>query len=525
MRILIAALIVALTAVPGAAADGKYFARAEVDNDPTIPAQRAIVRFVNGEEVIVVESIVDSNGGELGWIVPVPSRPTNVQAMTPGTIETLDRIMAPRIETGGGWTSIMLLLGALAFLVALVCLAHVAKWSCNPIAVTLVVLMGIALVLFLMLPAVGRARGYSAVPGVEIVSAQRVGAYDTAVLQATAGEDVVQWLNDNEFRSSPESVATFDAYVRDGWAFVVAELAPGDGEEVQPHPLAITFATDEAVYPMRLTGVTTQPLQLDLFVIAAEEAGIDQLDTWRVERLTKATLTHALGHDVPGFESEASNLRIGHPSLLPLLFDGCTVTRLRGDLEPEDMATDFTIDFIAGDVRNTKLYTRNGALRLGALIALGFLPLVWLGSLAVVRRKEKPVGTFVRTAIAASVAVFGIVVLGSLIVLPTVQAVLTVESPIQHWGRTKEYHHSLVAYADDPAGIPLGQYMRSVDHFGALAVENEFIDVPGSCEVEPTDDGGWLAVSYDLTGAPAHYRITRFGKLTIDEQPEYRSDD
>jgi hypothetical protein len=58
------------------------------------------------------------------------------------------------------------------------------------------------------------------------------------------------------------------SYVKDGWVFVATKVRRDkpDNEPSTPHPLSFTFKTDKPVYPMRLTGLNSQSLMVDLYV-------------------------------------------------------------------------------------------------------------------------------------------------------------------------------------------------------------------------------------------------------------------
>jgi len=86
------------TLSPGIAyADGKFFPERAYKVPPAIPSQRAIVVYKNGIEKLIIESALDGQGQEFGWIIPLPSKPTEFEKVSPGLIKTLSLAIQPKI--------------------------------------------------------------------------------------------------------------------------------------------------------------------------------------------------------------------------------------------------------------------------------------------------------------------------------------------------------------------------------------------------------------------------------------------
>lgn len=101
-------------------ADGKYFPEKAYKVGPAIPTQRAILVYKDGIEKLTIESSLDGKGQEFGWVIPLPSRPTEFKEASPGLIKTLSWAVQPYVThdlkeevTRFGW---------IAVLVTLVCL-------------------------------------------------------------------------------------------------------------------------------------------------------------------------------------------------------------------------------------------------------------------------------------------------------------------------------------------------------------------------------------------------------------------
>ena len=85
-------------------ADGKYFPAKAYRTSPTIHSQRAILKYKDGVETLVIESSFDGEGKDFGWVIPLPSRPIKFEEASPGFLKTLSDTIQPKIThdlTGG----------------------------------------------------------------------------------------------------------------------------------------------------------------------------------------------------------------------------------------------------------------------------------------------------------------------------------------------------------------------------------------------------------------------------------------
>ena len=80
-------------------ADGKYFPEKAYKAAPAIPSQRAILVYRNGIEKLVIESSLYGKGQEFGWVIPLPSKPTEYEKTSPGLIKTFSLVLQPDIIT------------------------------------------------------------------------------------------------------------------------------------------------------------------------------------------------------------------------------------------------------------------------------------------------------------------------------------------------------------------------------------------------------------------------------------------
>lgn len=328
--------IVLATLASLASADGKFFGRATLVRDPTMPSQRAVLAWHDGMQTLIVESAFDASGvdagnAEFGWVVPLPARPIEIAPTTTNALATLDAKLAPRIETARSARNAMrTALVVLCATVGLVVAARLWAWRVTQV---LTVIACVLLAAALLLPALGTARsgGSSATVATDV---GRIGSYDVQVLEGN-GDAVIAWLTEHGFRHDDESRSVIAEYATDGWAFAAMRIAADTGSIVAPHPLRFVCPSPEPVYPMRLTGVGQTKLALDLYVLAARGAEAAHCTPWR--RIT-------LRHDVAGGDVEGQFVSIESPDMVALAQafprGAFVATRLHGVFDRDAMRAD-----------------------------------------------------------------------------------------------------------------------------------------------------------------------------------------
>ena len=111
------ALVVLWAAQAGA--DGVYFPEVVTAKAPEIPVQRALLVHREGQERLVIESALKSEGLAFGWVIPLPAAPTEMSPTTTGALDTLRNVIQPRIThdrmrtlPAVAWMSFMCVLAA-----------------------------------------------------------------------------------------------------------------------------------------------------------------------------------------------------------------------------------------------------------------------------------------------------------------------------------------------------------------------------------------------------------------------------
>jgi len=123
--------------------------------------------------------------------------------------------------------------------------------------------------------------GFACVPadmgppnGVDVIDEQVVGPYATATLSAEDPNALVHWLNDNGYFFPEEGENVIAGYIEKSWYFVATRINAIDEdtgkalEEGSIEPVVLSFASDEIVYPLRITSLSATAPEVLLYIIA-----------------------------------------------------------------------------------------------------------------------------------------------------------------------------------------------------------------------------------------------------------------
>ncbi len=373
-------LLIHLICVSSALADGCILPPIETAQSkaPDIPLQRAVMVYKDQVERLIIESSIRGEGQRFGWIVPVPALPADVAKASPGLLSTLSMRTRPQaFDNLSG-----LIIGLSIPAVMVICWAA-SVIKTNPptrkgvldMAGSMVWAMLIVFVVYLlgssMLLGSGGDMSAGATTGIDVWQSRIVGNYDVTTLQADTPKALNRWLDENGFAPFPaKAVPVLDDYIANGWCFVAARLQRSGDGVLRPHPLSITFASPEPVYPMRLTALSGEPVHLELFVVAEQRAHCDQLqcDASGVLRQEDAP-TWILHREGPVYTNRTLLGFSGLVDIHDILWDGCCLTRLSADLDPEDMRADFVIRWDEPGSHRRLLFSHKGAGMAGICVA------------------------------------------------------------------------------------------------------------------------------------------------------------
>ncbi len=338
---------------------------------PDIPVQRAIVKYHEGIETLIIEPTLEGEGHHFGWIIPVPNIPKRFEKIPPGLLKTLSFQLQPEIKHK---TRLPRLLGVIilfifAVLVIFSCIFALRRGMIWGFFLFLILLVIFAIVIPNFLAYRGGTGSSPIVkPSISIESRQIIGNYEIFVLKAKVVADLNTWLIDNEFRTFPEkALPIIDDYIKQKWCFIAAKLVSENEGITTPHPVLIEFITDTPVYPMRLTSLQGSNLNLELFVIAEQEAvpvvymlKKDYCNFFDYEEIPNnwGTGTRKV---FAGRKYFGKNKHIGHQDALKIMWDGCVLTKLVNEISITEMKQDIFFKFEKAKPFRSVVYSREGA--------------------------------------------------------------------------------------------------------------------------------------------------------------------
>ena len=361
-------------------ADGVFIPAAK-KKMPDIPVQRALVKYHGGTEALIVESTLDGEGGDYGWIIPVPNQPTKFDKISPGLLKTMSLQIQPKIHHVEPYAKVfgIPIETIITFLIVLGCFC-IMRWGEKGIYIPLTLL-----VLYIcMLP---NFISYKAGPGslsktnplIKITNTEIVGDYEVFVLEVQDSSALNTWLDNNGLsKFPPEATKMIDDYISHDWVFVVANLRTILDGVATPHPIMMEFETDRPVYPMKLTAIPGSTLYLELFVVGEDEA---ILENYSIKKeycnffdYGKIPYSRfSLSDDQIGFvprEFFGPYMDIAHSDALKVMWDGCVVTKFAGKVASDKMMEDMFFQFKKANPSRSDLYSSVGKLNIAYNIVM-----------------------------------------------------------------------------------------------------------------------------------------------------------
>ena len=376
--------------LPAAAfADGMVIPTIAYPAKVTIPDQRALICFSNGIERLVIETRFAGAGTNFAWVVPLPSQPV-IEEATTGLFPTLQFLFRPKIvhDVPRYWLRIITALLLVCFF----------RWLAKRESVGCAILVFFVLLFLtaLLLPALSAAKragmeSPASEQDISILDRKLVGIFETATIASRDAKALHTWLAENEYAVPTNAEPIIAGYVKDGWVFVATKVRRDrpDSETSTPHPLSFTFKTERPVYPMRLTGLNSKQLKVELYVFGPERATAQH---FTVERCTRPNYPER-SPDEPIYHirwtPEMPNIL--HPLLRRWVGGSPVVTKLVGTLSPADMRRDVWLDWRFFLEKKSHRFSRTGALTTALNWGAAFFAggLVVVGWLALVKEKHK----------------------------------------------------------------------------------------------------------------------------------------
>jgi len=351
-------------------ADGVYIPAAR-KKIPDIPVQRALVKYHGGTEALIVESSLDGEGGDYGWIIPVPNQPTKFDKVSPGLLKTLSLQIQPKIHHKEPYAKGFGIPVSIIFtiLIVMICLCIMRWGKVGAIFPTLLLVFYIWMLPNFLVYRAGPGSLTKANPLIKITSSEIVGDYEVFVLEVQDSSVLNTWLENNGFsKFPPDATKMIDDYISHDWLFVVAKLRTILDGIATPHPIMLEFETDKPVYPMKLTAIPGSTLYLELYFVGEDEAFpvnysikkeyCNFFDYGKIPNFRFNPLK-----DQPGFIPRkffGPYMEIAHSEALKVMWDGCVVTKFAGKVSSDEMMEDMFFHFKEANPFRSELYSSVG---------------------------------------------------------------------------------------------------------------------------------------------------------------------
>jgi len=192
--------------------------------------------------------------------------------------------------------------------------------------------------------------------GVDVIEEQVVGPYATAILSATNATALVDWLSANGYIFPEEGEEIISGYIEKEWYFVATKINAveedtGDAlAEGAIEPIVLSFASDEIVYPLRITSLSATSPEVLLYVFADHVMVPEQYPLyvgygeWEDNAFTLEFADKVSVEDFPDYYE-----------ILPVLVSLCLpgdefyLTKLRGTVTADQMVDIRLLRYAEGD--------------------------------------------------------------------------------------------------------------------------------------------------------------------------------
>lgn len=203
--------------------------------------ENALVQYDAGTETITLSMSINGSSKKAAWIMPVPAE-AKVELGDDQLFYQLNRMTRPKT------------------------VVRKTYWPFRDLGI------------------MGGRGDYAGAPapgaGVDVRQQMVLGPFQVARLGGSSGTAVTDWLRTNGYVVPATLAANLTPYLTEKWEIVAVKLAPKrDGESLSGStpPLRLTFASDEIVYPMRLSKGATTDQTVTVYVAAAHRVDATKL--------------------------------------------------------------------------------------------------------------------------------------------------------------------------------------------------------------------------------------------------------
>jgi hypothetical protein len=222
LPVFLAVIVFVLSLLPRDAEGCAAVRRSDRQDPPIrIAEESAIIVWdsVNKVEHFIRRAAFDTKSPDFGFLVPTPG--PDLPKLTPvedSIFRDMDKWILPRI-------------------------VETAKYEFNPI-----------LCMFGSSKARDKkAAGVRVLTEVRVLAEQKVGGYETAILEADNTEALSKWLTDNKYSNDPELQSWLAPYVGAKWRITAFKISqdPTTGKLATTKPVRMSFKTERPFFPYR----------------------------------------------------------------------------------------------------------------------------------------------------------------------------------------------------------------------------------------------------------------------------------
>ncbi len=209
------------------------------------------------------------------------------------------------------------------------------------------------------------SEGESAAGDVTVFASGEAGPYAYDVVGTETGNvhALIDWLNENEYRITPEMEPLVDVYVAESMIFLAMKLQPNQGvQDIQP--VKMTYQSERPMIPLRLTAVAATP-NMGIYTWVFGRAQSESQNYARLEVSDEdlsllgpfgggTDYLQMVAQGIDRFEGKAfiteyaqpsSQLNVIDPLLQELRQRYPYITRFYGQMSPTEMTVDPVFDF------------------------------------------------------------------------------------------------------------------------------------------------------------------------------------
>lgn len=195
-----------------------------------LPSQKAAIFWDGVNETMVISTKINTSGlSNMAWVTPVPSYTT--PQISQGDKEIFNEIAYSFAEDShgslyyGNQIFFILFISFLIGIILLVCLFFFKRFRLSYFLIILFLLIICASFSFLIYIYSGGIMAGSSYEDVELAEMKTVDFYDVAVLKATNATSLVNWLEENDFIVTEDSIPVLQEYCnQENFYFIVNKI-------------------------------------------------------------------------------------------------------------------------------------------------------------------------------------------------------------------------------------------------------------------------------------------------------------